>query len=87
MKNEQTPLNISLGNLIGFLREGNYVIPDFQRAFEWNPWDVNDLLKSIFTDYYIGTISIWEGKEEAAILCHVKALKDTKAMEIINILC
>src|SRR5690606_14488313 len=40
------------------------VIPDFQREFDWQPWDVKDLIKSIFMDYYIGTLLLWEGKKK-----------------------
>ena len=64
MKNAQKPDHISLNTLIERLREGRFVIPDFQREFEWKPWDVRDLLRSIFLDYYIGSLLLWAGKEE-----------------------
>ena len=35
MKESQKPDQVSLANMVGRLREGRYVIPDFQRAFEW----------------------------------------------------
>ena len=57
MKDAQKPDHISLNTLIGRLREGRFVIPDFQREFEWKPWDVRDLMRSIFLDYYIGALS------------------------------
>jgi Protein of unknown function DUF262 len=59
MKDAQKPDHISLINLIGRLREGRFVIPDFQREFEWKPSDIRELLKSIFLDYYIGSHSSW----------------------------
>ena len=64
MKDAQTPDHISLDTLVGRLREGRYVIPDFQREFEWNPWDIRELVKSIFLDYYIGSLLLWKGKRE-----------------------
>jgi len=64
MKNAQKPDRFSLDSLIDQISHGKFVIPDFQREFEWNPWDVRDLLKSIFSDYYIGTLLLWKGKEE-----------------------
>lgn len=64
MKNVEKPSRIHLSKLISNLREGNYVIPDFQREFEWKPWDVLDLIRSIFSDYYIGTLLLWEGNEK-----------------------
>jgi len=64
MKDAQKPDHISLNTLIGRLREGRFVIPDFQREFEWKPWDIRDLLRSIFLDYYIGSLLLWKGKSE-----------------------
>ena len=62
MKNAQKPDHISLGTLIGNLTAGRFVIPDFQRDFEWTPQDVRDLMRSIFLDYYIGSLLLWKGK-------------------------
>jgi len=71
MKDAQKPDHISLNTLIGRLREGRFVIPDFQREFEWKPWDIRDLMRSIFLDYYIGSLLLWSGKKEnfAALSC------------------
>lgn len=64
MKDSQKPDHVSLGNIVGRLREGRYVIPDFQREFEWQPSDINELMRSIFRDYYIGSLLLWKGKDE-----------------------
>ena len=64
MKNVQKPEKIHLGKLIEEIKKGRFVIPDFQREFDWEPWDVRDLIKSIFMDYYIGTLLLWEGNSE-----------------------
>ncbi|WP_420612456.1 GmrSD restriction endonuclease domain-containing protein [Candidatus Spongiisocius sp.] len=64
MRNSQKPDHVSLTNMLTRLREGRYVIPDFQRAFEWEPSDINELMRSIFRDYYIGSLLLWKGKEE-----------------------
>lgn len=71
MKDAQKPDHISLTTLIGRLREGRYVIPDFQREFEWKPWDISELMRSIFLDYYIGSLLLWKGKRESfdALAC------------------
>ena len=63
MKNAQKPDHVSLNTLLGWLREGRYVLPDFQREFEWEPWDIRDLVRSIFLDYYIGSLLLWKGKK------------------------
>lgn len=62
MKNAQKPDHISLANIVTRLREGRYVIPDFQRDFEWQPSDISALMRSIFRDYYIGSLLLWKGK-------------------------
>ena len=64
MKNAQKPDHVSLNTLLGWLREGRYVIPDFQREFEWQGSDISDLVRSIFLDYYIGSLLLWKGKKE-----------------------
>lgn len=61
MIDAQTPGHASLDTIIRRLREGRYVVPDFQREFEWNPWDVQSLMRSIFLDYYIGSLLLWKG--------------------------
>lgn len=71
MRDAQKPDHISLNTLINRLREGRFVIPDFQREFEWKPWDIRDLMRSIFLDYYIGSLLLWKGKKESfdALAC------------------
>jgi len=64
MKNIETPDKKHLEAIINDLRDGKYGIPNFQRDFEWNPWEVNDLIKSIFEDYYIGTLLLWRASKE-----------------------
>lgn len=64
MKDAQKPDHISINTLIGRLREGRFVVPDFQREFEWRPWDIRDLMRSIFLDYYIGSLLLWKGTKE-----------------------
>ena len=71
MKDVQKPDHVSLTILIGRLAEGRYVIPDFQREFEWKPWDIRELMRSIFLDYYIGSLLLWKGTPESfdALAC------------------
>ena len=73
MRDAQKPDHVSLNTLIGYLKEGRFVIPDFQREFEWRPWDINSLMRSIFLDYYIGSLLLWKGKKENfdALSCEI----------------
>ncbi len=71
MKDAQRPDHISLQSLINRLIAGRFVIPDFQREFEWYPQDVGSLIQSIFYDYYIGSLLLWKSKTEnfSALAC------------------
>ena len=73
MKAVQKPDHISLNSLISRLKEGRFVIPDFQRDFEWKPWDIRELIRSIFLDYYIGSLLFWKGNKDNfnALSCEV----------------
>lgn len=64
MKDAQKPDHVSLNTLINRIKEGRFVIPDFQREFEWGPADIRELMRSIFLDYYIGSLLLWKGKKE-----------------------
>ncbi|MGH2442149.1 MAG: GmrSD restriction endonuclease domain-containing protein [Chloroflexota bacterium] len=64
MKDAQKPDHVGLTTLVGRLKEGRFVIPDFQRDFEWQPWDIGDLMRSIFLDYYVGSLLLWKSKAE-----------------------
>ena len=64
MKDAQKPDHVSLSTLISRMREGRFVVPDFQREFEWAPWDIRDLMRSIFSDYYIGSLLLWKAKDQ-----------------------
>ena len=64
MKDAQKPNQLSLSTLINRLHEGRFEIPDFQREFEWEPSDIQELMKSIFRDYYIGNLLLWKGSED-----------------------
>ena len=63
MKDAQTPSHITLSSLVTRLRDGCYTIPDFQREFEWKAGDIQELMRSIFLDYYIGSLLLWKGKD------------------------
>ena len=65
MKDAQKPAHVTLTGLVNRLRDGRYVIPDFQREFEWKPWDISALMRSIFLDYYIGSLLLWKGSADS----------------------
>lgn len=64
MKEAQKPSDESLAALIHRLSEGRFEIPNFQRKFVWKAEQINDLMRSIFCDYYIGNLLLWKGVDE-----------------------
>jgi Protein of unknown function DUF262 len=71
MKDAQQPNLVTLGTLLTNLKSGAYVIPQFQRDFEWTPWDIRELMRSIFLDYFVGTLLLWKASPEniSALAC------------------
>ena len=51
--------NIPIQDFISSIEKGDYVIPHFQRPFDWEPSMVSDLFNSILHEYYAGTILLW----------------------------
>ena len=41
-----------------------WVIPIFQRFFDWSNEDIKDLWNSIFRGYYVGAFLLWEAKND-----------------------
>lgn len=64
MKNAQQLGQISLQTLLDRLRDGCYMIPDFQREFEWQSSDIRALMRSIFLDYHIGSLLLWKASPD-----------------------
>lgn len=64
MREAQKPDHVGLNSLLTRLKDGRYAVPDFQRDFEWKARDIRDLTKSIFLDYYIGSLLLWKGTNE-----------------------
>lgn len=78
MKHIEKAESKHLDKILSDIRDGKYVIPDFQREFEWNPWDVNGLITSIFMDYYIGTLLLWKASDENVKVLSCEGIKGYK---------
>jgi len=55
-----------VGKLLEAIHNGEFVVPYFQRWFEWEPNMVKELLVSIISDYFAGLILLWELDPEKA---------------------
>ncbi len=56
----EDPGKAKVGDLVKGIKDGMYVIPYFQRGYEWDPSMVSDLFESILQDYYAGLLLFWE---------------------------
>lgn len=63
----ENPGTESVESLIKNVHDGEYVIPYFQRSFQWDPSLVCDLFESILQDYFAGLILLWDLDNEEVI--------------------
>jgi len=61
---EITPSAVKIDKLIPRIADGDIKIPAFQRHFVWKPDQVIELLDSIYNDYPIGSILLWNSGEK-----------------------
>jgi len=52
-----TQMNIS--ELIGAIRNNEYILPEFQRGYVWKDWQVREYLASLYKRYPTGSFLIW----------------------------
>lgn len=53
------PQRIKIQEIINKCENTNWVIPHFQRYFDWNKLNIKELLESIFYEYYVGSFLLW----------------------------
>ncbi|MCX2819674.1 DUF262 domain-containing protein [Haladaptatus sp. F3-133] len=56
----ENPGTKKVSTLLDDIDDGSYVIPYFQRGFEWEPQMVSELFESILQNYYTGLLLFWE---------------------------
>lgn len=59
--------SIRIPDLLESLREGEYLIPQFQREFVWSTADVISLLTSIIDSRPIGMLTLWEQSDNSGL--------------------
>jgi hypothetical protein len=62
------PRRVRINEIINYCDSGEWVIPRFQRYFDWKKEDVRDFLKSIFLNYYVGAFLLWDTEIELDIM-------------------
>jgi len=54
------PHSASIPKIIDLCKTGTWVIPNFQRFFDWDKNMVKKFINSIFYGYYVGSLLLWE---------------------------
>jgi hypothetical protein len=55
--------NAAIGELVNQLLAGQIIVPSIQRDYVWRPSQIPPLLESIYKQYPIGSILIWESTQ------------------------
>ena len=61
------PRRIRINQIVENCETGEWVIPRFQRYFDWKKEDIKDFLKSVFLDYYVGALLLWDVRKETEL--------------------
>jgi hypothetical protein len=56
----KNPERATINEIIKESSMGRWVLPKFQRYFDWKKDDVKEFLQSVFYDYYVGSLLFWE---------------------------
>lgn len=54
-----TASNMSVDNLLGFIKNGSVALPEIQRPYVWSNIKVRDLIDSLYKNYPIGYLILW----------------------------
>jgi hypothetical protein len=68
---EVRPEVVFLSELLDELVKGSLRIPRFQRPFVWRRDQMTDLLDSVYKQYPIGSLLVWDTDEEISTLDHL----------------
>jgi len=61
------PERIKVNQILERVSKNAWMLPKFQRYFDWDRKDVKDFLESILKDYFVGSLLIWKSGSEAKI--------------------
>lgn len=55
--------NIAVSSLLASIKNGEIAIPEIQRPFVWNSTKVRDLIDSLYQNYPVGYIIVWQNPD------------------------
>lgn len=63
-----------LSDVVAGIGEGEFVVPEFQREFEWDAEGIRQLIYSVFSEYDIGSLLLWPSDEKRSREQHCENL-------------
>ncbi|WP_440958368.1 DUF262 domain-containing protein [Oceanicaulis sp. LC35] len=69
--------SVRIPDLLMKLREGEYLVPQFQRDFVWSVSDIGALLSSIISSRPIGMLTLWEQPDNSGLELEHVSIPDT----------
>lgn len=58
---------MKVSTILDHIDSGSMALPEFQRGYVWNRYQVRDLINSMYRKYPVGSLLIWETRTENAI--------------------
>lgn len=71
---------MTLEGLLADLERGRFAVPNFQRDVEWDKEDIRELMRSIFSDFFIGTLVLWGGGRDWEALLECEPISGFKGL-------
>ena len=51
---------MKINDVLSQIDLGNYALPEFQRGYVWTRSDVRKLMYSLYRDYPVGSLLVWD---------------------------
>lgn len=62
---------VKISDIISRIDAGTIAIPRFQRYYQWRPSQVRDLLDSIFHEFFVGNLFLWDVEDNDRERCGI----------------
>ena len=59
---------MKINDVLSQINLGNYALPEFQRGYVWTRSDVRKLMYSLYRDYPVGSLLIWDAATDPDII-------------------
>lgn len=71
---------MKISTILDQIDMGSLALPEFQRGFVWNRNQVRDLMMSLYSNYPVGSLLVWETKRDKTIARGGEKVTDTVKM-------